>query len=259
MTIPEIDSRIAEIDVRLAEIPPEIAPIQVEIDSRQSELDTINADLSTIQLDISNTNTLVADKQIAIDLKVEERDSLPEEDPLRVPIQDEIDVLVGEKAVLEEELIPLEAQEQAKMDESALKIMELDVELAAKKVLTDEETYLTNERIKLLDDKRKILWQARLDALPDLRRVMMEAGLDQPSIVDLVRDILNSADETKLLQLESAAPAVQADLDDEVARLQKLEDAKIAIKAVDPLTITVGDSILLLKDLVIIMQEQLIR
>jgi len=259
MTIEEIDLRITEIDARQLEIPDEIAPIQTQIDAKQSELDSLNADLLFISTQIEDKESEITSKQIEIGVKVEERDALEEDDPLRVPIQDEINILIGERDILTDELSPLLANEQIKSDEEAAKLVELNIELDKKKLLTDEDSYLTTEKTRLLDDKRKILWQARFDALPDLRMAMGKAGLQQPNAKVFVRDILNSADETKLLALEAVASQVQDDLDEEVARIQKLEDAKIAIRAVDPLDIKTSDTIRLLKEITIVLQEMLVR
>jgi len=259
MTVEEIDTRISEIDARQLIIPDEIAPIQTLIDTYQSELDAINADLLIASTEVENKETQIADKQIEIGIKVEERDALEEEDPARVPIQDEINILIGERDVLTDELSPLLAAEALKIDEEIAKSIELNEQLALKKMLTDEDAYLTTEKIDLLDTKRRILWQARFDALPDLRMAMEEAGLQQPNAKVFVRDILDSGDETKLLQLEATTAAVQAILDAEIARLQKLEDAKAELRAVDPLTIKTSDTIKMLTDITIILQEMLVR
>jgi len=242
MTVEEIDLRVIEIDARQLEIPDEIAPIQLEIDTKQAELDTINGELLAATGEVENKESEITDKQIAIGLKVEERDALEEDDPARVPIQDEINILIGERDILTDELSPLLANEQIKSDEEAAKLTELNTELSLKQILLDEQSHLTTEKTRLLDDKRKILWQARF-----------------PNAKVFVRDILNSADETKLLQLEAVASQVQDDLDEEVARLQKLEDAKAEIRAVDPLTINTGDTVRLLKEMIIILQEMLVR
>jgi len=259
MTVEEIDTRVSEIDARQLIIPDEIAPIQTLIDTKQSELSTLSTDLLIASTSVENKEDEITAKQIEIGAKVEERDALEEDDPARVPIQDEINILIGERDVLTDELSPLLAEEQIKSDEEAAKLIELNIELDKKKVLTDEQAYLTTEKAKLLDDKRRILWQARFDALPDLRMAMEKAGLQQPNAKVFVRDILDSADETKLLQLEAVASQVQDDLDEEVARIQKLEDAKAEIRAVDPLTINTGDTVRLLKEMIIILQEMLVR
>jgi len=259
MTIEDIDIRVAEIELRLPEIPPLIVPIQEEIDIKQAELDTINGDLLVITGEIENKESQIADKQIEIGIKVEERDALEEEDPARVLIQDEINILIGERDVLTEDLAPLLAQEQLKMDEVIVKSDELNIELNKKKSLTNEQTYLTNEKARLLDNKRRILWQARFDALPSLRLAMYKLGINESNPALMVIDIIESNDEARLIALEGVTAQVQADLDAELARDQKLEEAKAEIRAIDPLTIKTSDTIKLLKEITIVLQEMLVR
>jgi len=231
-----------------------IVPIQSVIDIKQAELDAINSELASISGELALKNSQIADKQIVIELKVEEKEALPEGDPLRVPIQEAINLLVDERDLLTDELSPLLAQEQLKMDESIAKLTELNAEVSLKEILLEEQSYLVKEKARLLDKKRKIQWRARFNAIPDLRMAMEKAGLQQPNAKVFVRDILNSGDETNLLAIEAVASQVQEDLDAVEARKQKLIDAKAVIKAVDPLTITQGDAVRLLKNVIILLQ-----
>jgi len=180
----KVDASIVEIDQRSLEIPVEMQGIQ----------------------DMINT-------------KSDERDALPEGDPLAKEIQKEIDDLV----LIRESLV-----------------IEIDV--------------LALGKIGKLDKKRQLLWIQRARALPDLRLAMQKAGLNQPNMKVFIKEFVKAKDETKLLAIEAVTAQVQEDLDAVEERKQKLIDAKVAIKAVDPLTITQGDAVRLLKNVIILLQ-----
>jgi len=212
MTVEEIDLRVIEIDARQLEIPDEIAPIQVVIDEKETDIAPYNTAIEAIDVNITSKQGEIDAKQALIDSKAVERDALPEEDPGIIVLQDEINDLVIERDDLQVEKVQLLSDKQAQEDLKTPDQLILDEKLAEKLALTNEQNYLVIERGRILDDKRRILWQARFDALPDLRMAMEETGLQQPNAKVFVRNILDSAVETKLLQLEAVVAQVTLDL-----------------------------------------------
>jgi len=135
-------------------------------------------------------------------------------------------------------------------------VVQLNIELNKKELLLSEESSLNNESNSLIERKRIILWTARAKALPDLRLAMVKAGLNQPNAKVFIRDLIKNKEEAKLIALESFNEEINTEFSDEALRVQAVIDAKLRIKNVDVLKITVGDAVKLLKDLVILEQSR---
>lgn len=142
--VEDIDTRISEIDSRLLIIPGEIDLIQTQINS-----------------------------------KTVERDGLDPEDPQVIILQEEIDLLAGQRSTLQHE--------------------ELDI---------------SGERTRLVERKRVVLIDNRLNSILDFRLAMGFAGLQQPNSALLKKEIIDNNDIAKLEQLEATAPQIQAYIQD---------------------------------------------
>lgn len=141
------------------------------------EVEDIDARIIEIDARILVVPAELSDTQDLINSKSLERDALPIDDPQTFILQEEIDALV-----------------------------------TLRKELLQEEIDLENEKVSKLERKRQLLWYARAKAIPDLRLAMKYAGLQQPNSKLLIKDIVESKDDTRLIALEAATSQVNAEI-----------------------------------------------